>query len=144
MVHGAVVLATVLVGCSARAPLVARVSSNDQATAETYGWKAELERGHEIVKSLSALGVKLKNLEFTGYRDERVAFIGGGTPGGMNDLLIEGGFYLRVVNPRGKDLRPEAVWWNAIVCGSIIQVFPENKIIVIRVDEKNWKTLDTG
>ena len=112
--------------------------------AETYGWKSELERGHHIVESLAALSGKEKNIEFTGYRGERVAFVGGGAPGGMNDLLIEGGFYLRVVNPHGKDLRPQAVWWNAIVCGTIIQVFPENKIIVITVDEKNWRTLDTG
>jgi hypothetical protein len=74
-----------------------------------------------------------------------VAFVGGGAPpGGTNDLITEGGFYLRVVNKQGKDLRPHSVWWEVMVCGEILQVLPENKLIVLEVDEKDWVVLQTG
>jgi hypothetical protein len=53
-----------------------------------------------------------------------------------NDLITEGGFYLRVVNKNGKDLRPMAIWWEAFICGEVI--------IVIEVNEKDWIVLDTG
>jgi hypothetical protein len=59
-------------------------------------------------------------------------------------LVTEHGFYLRVVNKEGKDLRPHSVWWEVLVCGKILQVLPENKIIVIEVDESGWLVLQTG
>jgi hypothetical protein len=31
-----------------------------------------------------------------------------------------------------------------MVCGEILQVLPENKLIVLEVDEKDWFILETG
>jgi len=85
-----------------------------------------------------------QKVEINAYRGERVAFAGVGAPGGSNDLVTEHGFYLRVVNRSGKDLRPQSVWWEVMICGKILQVLPENKIIVIEVEDKNWKIIQTG
>lgn len=118
----------------------------EEGLAKSFGWKTNLERGGEILKVLTALSAgEAKRLNIAAYGDERVAFSGGtAPPGGTNDLVTEKGYYLRVVNPAGKDLRPHAVWWPVIVCGKIQRVLLQNKIIVIEVDEKDWKVIETG
>lgn len=109
------------------------------------GWTENYKRGQEILHELSALGPKEKRkLPPTSYRDERVAFVGDAAPpGGTNDLVTDRGFYLRVVNKDGKDLRPHGITWIVVVCGKVWQVFPENKIIVIEVEEEDWEVLMT-
>lgn len=129
---------------------VQRLSTHEdiesEETAKSYGWLPELRRGKEIVQKLSGMNFKeLREIDLTAYRGEKVAFIAGtAPPGGTNDLVTEDGFYLRIVNPQGKDLRPRAVWWEVIICGKILQVKAENKIIIIEVDEKDWKVIQTG
>jgi len=87
---------------------------------------------------------ELARLEISAYRGEKVAFVGStAPPGGTNDLVTDDGYYLRLVTPTGKDLRPQATLWEVMVCGKILQVLPENKIIVIEVTEKDWKVLAT-
>ena len=68
----------------------------------------------------------------------------GAPPGATNDILTTDGYYLRIVTKGGKDLRPKSVWWEALVCGKVLQVLPENKIIVLEVAEKDWIVGDTG
>lgn len=117
----------------------------NERIAEESGWLANYKRGREIIQELAALGPSGQKIQIAAYRQERVAFVGGGAPpGATNDLIIGGGFYLRVVNKAGKDLRPQAVWWEVMVCGEILQVLPENKIIVLQVEEKDWIILQTG
>ena len=48
------------------------------------------------------------------------------------------------MNKAGKDLRPPAMWWEVLVYGEVWQVYPENKIIVLNVDEKDWFLLQSG
>jgi hypothetical protein len=116
-----------------------------QSTAEQHGWLRNYERGVEILRSLSALDREsAKRIEISAYRGERVAFAGGAAPpGGTNDLVTEGGFYLRVVNKGGKDLRPLAVSWEVLVFGEVLQVLPQNRIIVIEVNDEDWIILQT-
>jgi hypothetical protein len=119
--------------------------ASEESIAKSHGWLAYLKRGHEIIHELTALSPKkLADLKISAYRGEQVAFLGSTAPsGGTNDLVTESGFYLRVVNPAGKDLRPQAVGWMAMVFGKIEQVLPQNKIIVIEVDENDWVVGET-
>ena len=114
--------------------------------AQQHGWLENYKRGKEIIQQLSDLGPDgHKTTDITAYRRERVAFVGcGAPPGGTIDLVTASGFYLRVVNKAGRDLRPQSVWWEVLICGEVWQVLPENKIIVIEVNEKDWIVLQTG
>ena len=114
--------------------------------AEQGGWLANYKRGKEMLQQLSALSPEdRKKLDIAAYRGERVALVGAAAPPGVsNDLLTADGFYLRVVNKDGKDLRPHAVWWEVLLCGKVLQVLPENKIIVLEVSERDWLVLETG
>jgi hypothetical protein len=86
-----------------------------------------------------------KKIDIAAYRGVRVAFVGAGAaPGASNDLVIGGQCYLRVVNKEGKDLRPRSLWWEVLVQGVVMQVIPENRIVVIDVSEKDWIVLETG
>jgi hypothetical protein len=108
--------------------------------------RKSFQRGQEIIGKLSAL-TKEETAKFDigAYRGEVVTFIGGSAPpGGTNDLVMAGGYYLRIVNPQNKDLRPHSVWWEGEVTGTILQVLPKNKIIVIEVQEKDWVVRQTG
>ncbi len=114
--------------------------------AKDQGWLESYKKGVEIRQKLAALRPQdQEKADIAIYRGERVAFVGGGAPpGSTNDLMTSGGFYLRVVNKEGKDLRPQSVVWEVLVCGNILQVLPANKIIVIEVAEKDWIVLATG
>jgi len=121
--------------------------TRDEKLAEHQGWLENYNRGRAIVKELSVSRSEdpKKKTDIAAYRGERVAFVGAVAPsGGTNDLITEEGFYLRLVNKEGKDLRPHSCWWEVLVCGEIWQVLPENKIIVIEVAEKDWIILQTG
>jgi hypothetical protein len=136
-----------VVGCGSTARVETAQEPNPYAELlEKEGWQKSYKRGAEILQELSALSPeRRKKLDTAAYRGERVTFVGGGAPpGGTNDLITEAGFYLRVVNNQGKDLRPQAAWWAVLLCGEILQVLPENKIIVLEVDEKDWLVLETG
>jgi hypothetical protein len=110
------------------------------------GWQEYLKHGQEIIDILSPLSLKeLARVEVSTYRGERVAFVGSAQMiGGPNDLVIGGGFHLRVITASAKNLRPECIWCEALVRGTILQVFPESKTIVIEVDERDWLALETG
>ena len=143
----ATVVVALVVACSAIAQAPAtNTASQHESIAKRHGWLANLKRGHEIVQKLASLSPgELEKVKISAYREERVAFVGvGAPPGGTNDLVTESDFYLRVVNPSGKDLRPQSVWWEVMICGKILQVLPKNKIIVIEVDENDWRITQTG
>jgi hypothetical protein len=137
-----------LLCCSLRAADSSNAPSPYEDLAKRYGWSTNVSRGKEIVQKLAALSPEeLQKVDITAYRGERVAFVGGvAPPGGSNDLVTGDGFYLRVVNKsgKGKDLRPHSAWWEVMICGKILQVLPQNRIIVIEVDEKDWKIIQTG
>jgi hypothetical protein len=115
-------------------------------SVEEQGWLNHYKRGTDIIQKLSALGPESRTkTDVAAYRGERLAFVGAGAPpGATNDLITQGGFYLRVVTRSGKDLRPRSVWWEVLVCGEVLQVLPENKIIVLEAAEKDWIVLQTG
>ena len=107
--------------------------------------QANLKRGEEIMAEILEMSPGEARLNSGKYRDEIVAISGfvAGT-GGTNDLQTEQGIYVRVVNPQRKDLRPQAAWWSATVTGSIQVVIPENRIIVLEVEEEGWLQGQTG
>jgi hypothetical protein len=73
------------------------------------------------------------------YRGEQVAFAGATAPPGTEDLLTEGGFYLRVLYPKGKEPAPRNyIWHEIMVRGTILRVYPANSLIVIQVDEEQF------
>jgi len=110
--------------------------------AEGKGWLDSYKRGHEILLELSRLSPEQhEKVDIAKYRGERIAVVGGSAPpGATNDLVTDGGFYLRVVNPKGKDLRPPSPG-SVLIRGTILQVLPKNKIIVIKVSNKDWEVL---
>jgi hypothetical protein len=117
-----------------------------EAIAKGFGWLTNFDRGEAILHEIASTTDKEKMFDVTAHRGERVAFSGAtAPPGATNDLLADSGFYLRVINRDGKDRRPKNVMWcEVMICGKILQVFPKNKIIVIEVEEKDWKVLQTG
>jgi hypothetical protein len=118
-----------------------KIEGMNERIAEQQGWLDNYRRGKEIIHKLSSLSRDdTRKFDVTAYRGERVAFIGGGA---TNDLITNDGFYLRIVNPSNKDLRPHSVSFGAIICEKILQVLPENKIIVIEVIEKDWSVIGT-
>jgi hypothetical protein len=113
--------------------------------AKDMGWLDNYTRGKEILLELSRLSPEQqKNADIAAYRGEQVAFAGGSALSGpTNDLVTQRGFYLRVVTPHGRDLRPHSVMWTVLVRGKVLRVLPQNKIIVIEVLRKDWHVLDT-
>ncbi len=113
--------------------------------AEGKGWLDNYNKGKEILLKLSHLGPEQqKKYDIAAYRGEQVVFVGGSAPpGATNDLVTEGGFYLRVVNPGGRDLRPPSAAWTVLVRGEVLQVLPQNKIIVIKVLRNDWDVIMT-
>jgi hypothetical protein len=116
--------------------------------AESWGWGSNLKRGREIIRKLASLTPReLAQLDKAIYQGERVAFYGGpiATTAYTGDVGTEGGFYLRVVTPAGKSIiDPGSVLWDALVYGKILQVFPRNRIIVIEVNEADFRVLLGG
>lgn len=108
---------------------------------ETLGWRDDYQRGLKFVDELLGLSPDdLKKAAFNAYRGMKVAFEAwGAPPGGTNDLVTKDGFYIRVVAKQNKDLRPTFAGSEVAIRGEILQVFTENKIIVLEVDEKDWK-----
>jgi hypothetical protein len=113
--------------------------------AEARGWTQELDRGTAILQKLSKLTPSQRAATpVDAYRGEKVAFYAGtAPPGGTNDLRTDEGFYLRIVNASGKDLRPHAILCGVLVCGEIMQVLPDNKIIVLEINDPDWLVLET-
>jgi len=108
-------------------------------------WTKSFNNGQRILKEISAMHQAKKKIDIAEYRGEKVSFIGGGAPPGVtNDLLIEQGYYVRIVTPDGKDLRPHSAWWEVLIQGEILQVFPEHKIIVLKIVHDGWKVIQTG
>jgi hypothetical protein len=112
---------------------------------DEHGWREDFEKGAEMVRKLSALKEKDKKYSNNAlFRGLRVAFFGyGAPPGATNDLLTPEGYYLRILNKKPKDLRPMAAVWTVLVCGRVCQVFPENRLILLEVNEEDWIILDT-
>jgi hypothetical protein len=103
------------------------------------------EQAQEIMTYLSTLsGNECDSLDISAFRGCQVAFSAvGAPPGATNDLITSDGFYLRVVNSGGGDLRPHCVSWSVYVSGNVIQVFAKNKIIVLEVSDEDWEIGDT-
>lgn len=115
--------------------------------AEAWGWGSNLKRGREILRQLASLTPReLSEFKEALYQGERVAFYGGpiAATAYTGDMGTEGGFYVRVVSPKGKSIDPESVLWDALVCGKILHVFPRNRIIVIEVNESDFRVLLGG
>jgi len=114
--------------------------------AKAYGFFPEFERGRALVRTLSALhSDNSRKFDPTDFVDHLVAFVGvGAEPGATNDLFIQGGYYLRVANPKNLDLRPHDIGWEVIIRGKILMVLPQNKLIIIEVDESSWKVIQTS
>ena len=113
--------------------------------AEAWGWSAEYTRGQEVLRGMEALRPDQRGEhDITAFRGERIAFLAGPAPaGGTNDLIIRGGYYLRIVNPANKDLRPHAVYWIVMVRGKIQQVLPRNRLIVLEVNQDDYRVVET-
>jgi hypothetical protein len=112
--------------------------------AKELGWLDDYKRGKEIVRAISSLRPdELQKTDIAFHRGEKVAFVGSGTSGATNDLMTKSGYYLRIVNPTGKDLRPQATGWSVIVRGKILQVWPANKVIEIEIRDKDWQLIES-
>jgi len=113
--------------------------------AEQKGWLENYQRGNELLRKLLLLTrEEQQKLDNAAHRGEKVAFVGTtAPPGGTDDLMTERGFYLRIVNPEGKDLAPPNLC-EAFVCGEVWQVYPENKIVVMSVRKKDWLILKSN
>jgi hypothetical protein len=119
---------------------IATTKTNDvyESIAVARGWVTNYMRGREIIRELSAVSPERREKPWTDkYRGEKVAFAGATAPPGTEDLLTEGGFYLRVLYPKGKEAASRNYFWHEImVNGTILRVYPANSLIVIQVDEE--------
>jgi len=116
------------------------MKTNDiyKSIAVERGWVTNYTRGREIIRELAAVSPEHREKPWTDkYRGEKVAFPGATAPPGTEDLLIEGGFYLRVLYAEGKRPAPRHyIWYEIMVRGTILRVYPANSLIVIEVDEE--------
>ncbi len=115
-----------------------KTNKGDESIAVSRGWLADYTRGREIIHELSAVSPERREKLWTDkYRGEKVAFVGATAPPGTEDLLTEGGFYLRVLYPEGKEPAPRSYAWHEVmVRGTILRVYPANSLIVMQVDEE--------
>jgi hypothetical protein len=138
-----IVLVASMLACHGQ---VAEKEVDDTAQqAEGFGWLDQYQNGMRILDALAALSPEeAKKLPIDAYRNQQIALPGGAaSPGATNDLMTGHGYYVRVVNPEQKDLRPQAVTWGVFIMGKILQVLPENKILVIEVSEENYQVMST-
>jgi hypothetical protein len=140
-----IVLALVTACATSQPKQAAETVSSEDRIAKSFGWEDDLNRGQKMINVLSGLRPQaLAKVEVSAYRGERVAFDGvAAPPGASNDLITANGFYLRVINRARKDLRPQSVAWEVMVRGKILQVLPESRIIVIEVNESDWRIIQT-
>jgi hypothetical protein len=47
-------------------------------------------------------------------------------------------------NPRSPNSALQAVWWEVMACGKILQVLPKNKLIVIEIHDEDWAVIQAG
>ena len=113
--------------------------AGEEEVAKAFGWLTNYMRGQEIVRKLSALSPEqARRLKFDAYRGEIVAFMTGDALPGVGDKMTTRGFYLRLFYQKGKEPGPSHYLLpESMVRGTILQVLPENKIIVIEVDEEH-------
>jgi len=114
----------------------------------TPEWSPAEKRGQEILSKLASLTPKqIRNFDVTTFRDETVVFYGWpAMPGACNDVETGktaagnsiSGFYIRVVNPSGKDLRGPSASWEVYIRGKILQVYPANKVIVLQIKDDDY------
>ena len=96
------------------------------------------------MRELSALSPEQRQkIKVGAYRGEKVAVVGIDAPPGIGDRRTEDGLYLRVLYRKGKEppVR-DYIWSESMLRGTILQVLPENKIIVIEIDEE--QIIQTG
>jgi hypothetical protein len=122
-----------------RTSTVTDTTSGEERLAEAFGWHTNYTRGQEIIRELSALSPEqARQLKFNAYRGEDVAFMTADALPGIGDRATGEGFYLRLIYQKGKEPGPRPYMWSAsMVRGTILQVLPENKIIVIEVHEEH-------
>ena len=127
------------VSCRTTHNLTETAAAGEEELAKTFGWLTNYTRGQEIVRELSTLSPeRARQLKFNAYRGEDVAFMTADALPGIGDRMTTNGFYLRLIYQKGKEPGPRPyVWSTSMVRGTILQVLPENKIIVIRVDEEH-------
>lgn len=108
---------------------------------EGSNYREDLKSGEELFGLLqSSVSQEILN-RFVG---RRAAFAGSsGTFGGEADLLIAKGVGLRVIITPQREVRPQAVAWNAEVDGVIQNVDGQTKIITIRVRPEDYAIGDT-
>jgi hypothetical protein len=84
-----------------------------ESIAVARGWLTNFTRGREIIREISAVSPERREKPWTDkYRGEKVAFGGATAPPGTEDLLTEGGFYLRVLYPKGKEPGARNYIWH--------------------------------
>ncbi|HWB59443.1 MAG TPA: hypothetical protein VG733_08125 [Chthoniobacteraceae bacterium] len=111
--------------------------------AKNKGLLDEYQLGTKIIEDLSNMKpADMDKFDIKSYRGVKVTFYGStAPPGATNDLFTLRGYYIRVVNAH--DLRPRAVAWDVLVSGTILQVIPQNKVIVLKVNDEDWKIVQT-
>lgn len=124
--------------CQTTHNLTESTAAGEVEVAKAFGWLTNYTRGQEIIRKLSALSPEqVRQVKFNAYRGEVVAFMTGDALPGIGDKMTTGGFYLRLFYQKGKEPSLHYILPGSIVRGTILQVLPENKIIVIEVDEEH-------
>jgi len=122
-----------------RTSTVNDTASSEKQFAEAFGWLTNYTRGQEIIRELTSLSPEqARQLKYSAYRGEDVAFMTADALPGIGDRATTGGFYLRLIYQKGKEPGPRPYIWSAsMVRGKILQVLPTNKIIVIEVSDEH-------
>jgi hypothetical protein len=103
----------------------------------------QVESFHDGLVILRELSESDK-VDIKAYRGKRISLLGSAAiPGGTNDLQTDGGYYIRVVNKGNKDLRPHSTFWTVFITGTVSQILKENKIIILTIDDENWRVVET-
>ena len=108
--------------------------------AKEYSKQKSYDAGLKFLADITKPG----KIEIGAHQNLVVSFMGwGAVPGATNDLAIANGYYVRIINKNGNDLRPKSVMWNVFVTGEILQVISDNKIIILKIADDDWHVIQT-
>ncbi len=112
-----------------------------ESTASELGWSDDFHAGMKMISRLEKAASSCDATKATRpFIGRSMCFLGTSTSS-SHDLILEKGYYLRIVTSDGKVRRYPAIESAVLVRGRVLDVFVKNKVIVIKVLDGGWKLL---
>lgn len=125
-------------------PANTKDGASAQPLRRSAGPGAESEASKIGAGLLTLIQASAQDEGLTRFIGKRAAFEGGtAPPGGNADLMVAEGVRLHVLIIPYRDVRPQAVCWNASVVGVITAVDAKKKVITVQAKSEDFVVLET-